>query len=403
MNSLVLVSLLSASLPAADEAGVKGFAVHEWGVFRIHGDVEVANADVRAEWDALPKFMYGNIGGRDLPANWGVTEIRRRPIVFFHTSKPMAVRMAIDFPGGLPGVWWPGTRSPATLRGKRPAVGTSLQWELFLKEPPPNRRPQHNGLREVEKGNWVQRIRAVKSDEVYAVFGDGGLDVDREKFVFYDGLFPQGKWLDIKVEKDRVALANRVKHAVHDVTVIDRRDAKKVRLGRVAKLDAGAEVKAIEWTEVAADRFATEAAAALEKQLIAAGLYKDEAASMIDVCKLDLFETAGLTVFYRLPQAEYEKRLPMKLTPRPESLVRVGLVLHSHCEPDFADRVKALVKQLDDDSFDKREEASKRLEAMGPSVCVHLLRLRKGSLSAEVNRRIDDLLDRWDAKKAFGR
>jgi hypothetical protein len=401
MNSLMLV--ISGMVLAAEPTPVKGFAVHEWGIFRVHDDADVANTDVRAEWDSLPTFMYGHIIGRDLPVNWGRIEVRRRPIVFFHAPGAMAVKMKIEFPSGMPGVWWPGTRSPATFRNERPKVGTTLEWELNLKEPPAGRRPQKEGFREVAKGHWVEKLRAVKCEEVYGVFGDGPIDVDREKFVFYDGLFPQGKWLRITVDKDRVALVNRVKFPVLDVTVIDRRDAKKVRVGRIAKLDAGAEVKSVEWADVAADRFAGQAAETLLNQLTAAGLNKDEAASMVDLSKRDLLETAGVTVFYRLPQEEYERRLPMTLTPKPESLVRVGLVHHSHCEPDFAERVKTLVKQLDDDSYDKRQEAQKQLEAMGPSVCVQLARIRKGSLPIEVVRRIDELLAKWDATKAFGR
>ena len=403
MNGLLLLPVLTGLTTGAEPAPVKGFAVHEWGIFRVHDDVDVANADVRAEWDGLPAFMYGHVTGRDVPVNWGPVEVRRQPVVFFHAPKTMSVRMKIEFPGGMPGVWWPGARSPVTFRTKRPEIGTLIDWELYLKECPPGRRPQHNGLREVARGSWVEKLRAVKCDEVYSVFGDSGLDVDREKFVFYDGIFPQGKWLRITADKDRVGLVNRVKHAVLDVTVIDRRDPKKVRVGRVAKLDAGAEVKAVEWAEVAADRFAAQAAETLLKQLTDAGLFKDEAAALVELRRRDLFETSGLTVFYRLPQEEYEKRLPITLTPRPESLVRVGLVHHQHCEPDFADRVKALVKQLDDDSFDRRQQAQKELEAMGPSVTVHLLRLRKSDLSAEVGKRIDELIVKWDAKKAFGR
>jgi hypothetical protein len=41
---------------------------------------------------------------------------------------------------------------------------------------------------------------------------------------------------------------------------------------------------------------------------------------------------------------------------------------------------------------------------MGPSVRVHLARLRdKGDLSVEVKRRVETLIDRWDARKALPR
>jgi hypothetical protein len=275
---------------------------------------------------------------------------------------------------------------------------------MRLKEAPPGRRPRYTDLREVPKGHWVEAMRAVKCDEVFAIFGDDARDVDRERFVYYDGIFPQGKWLKVRVEKGQVSLLNRVKFPVHDVTVIDRRGNGKVKVARIAKLDAGAEVKAVEWTEVERDRFAAGAAEALVGQLVAAGLFKDEAQALLAARRRDLFETDGVTVFYRLPQTEYERLLPMTLAPRAESLVRVGLVYHPHCEPDFAERVRALAGRLDDDVFKVREEVQKKLEAFGPCVRVHLARLRdKGGLSAEVRRRVEEVISRWDTKQSFAR
>jgi hypothetical protein len=403
---------LSLALPfvaqAAEAVPVqKGLVVHEWGVFRAHDDAEMANADARAIWDELPRFMYGHLAGREIPVDSGNPrgiEVRLRPLVFFHTPQAVSLKMRIDFPGGMPGVWWPGTRSPAVVDNKRPGVGSHLEWQLQLKDAPAGRRPKSDGYREVPKGHWIERTRAVRCEDAYALYGQGATDVDREKFLFYDGIFPQGKRVKITVDKGRVLLASQVKFAVLDVTVIDRRGDGKVRVARFDKLDAGAEVKATDWTEVDRSKFPAEAAAALVKQLVAAGLYKDEAGSLIDACGRELFETDGLNVFYRLPQTEYDRCLPITLAPKPESLVRVGLVQHAHCEPEFAQRVRELVKQLDDDAFKTREAAQKKLEAMGPSVRVHLARLLdKGDLSAEVRRRVEELIERWDAKRAIGR
>ena len=404
MNVLCLLPLLGGIAPSAPDAAVqKGLVVHEWGIFRVHEDAEVANADVRAEWDDLPPFMYGNVSGRVLPVNWGPSEIRRRPVIFFHSPQPLDVRLRIDFPGGVPGVWWPGTQFPATRGTTRPAIGTALEWQIHLKEPPPGRRPQHNGLREVPKGHWMEKMRAVQCDEVYSIFGQGPIDVDREKFVFYDGLFPHGKWLRVTVMKDRVELLNRVTHPVHDVTVIDRRGDGKVRVARLAQLDAGETVKAVPFVEIDRAKFAAVAAEHLAEQLVAAGLFKDEAASLLADRTKDLFETDGVTVFYRIPQAEYDRRLPLTLTPRAESLLRVGLVHHAHCEPEFADKVRELVKQLDSAEFEVREAAQKKLKAMGSATTALLNRLRKDETSPEVRRRIDELLASWDSKRAFPR
>jgi hypothetical protein len=81
--------------------------------------------------------------------------------------------------------------------------------------------------------------------------------------------------------------------------------------------------------------------------------------------------------------------------------VRVGLVLHPHCELDFADRVAALAKGLDDDEFDTRKRTQKRLEEMGRAAFAHLRKLGAQTKSPEKQRRLDDLLDRHDAAGAI--
>src|SRR3954471_6991604 len=93
-SSQVVLPLLSALLAAEPETR-KGLVLHEWGVFRAHEDQEVANADVLAEWDDLPDFIYGNIVGRQLPVNFGAYEIRRRPVIFFHSAEAVQVRLKI--------------------------------------------------------------------------------------------------------------------------------------------------------------------------------------------------------------------------------------------------------------------------------------------------------------------
>src|SRR5262249_40222759 len=153
----------------------------------------------------------GQVSGRTLPINWGATEIRRRPIVFFHAAEPTQVRMRIDFPGGLPGVWFPGTETPAQIGNARPPkIGSFLEWNLGIKQAPPGHGPRQPSPPEVARDHWMARVRQVKSDEVFAIYGEAVNDVDREKFVYYDGLFPQGKWLKIQVVKGQVRLTNQV-------------------------------------------------------------------------------------------------------------------------------------------------------------------------------------------------
>src|SRR6266852_5538533 len=97
--AIVGVICLSPGL-AVEEPVKKGLEVHEWGVFAVHDDLELANADMRAEWAALPKFVFGQTAGRELPINYAGEAIVLKPVVFFHASEPLAVELRVDFPGG---------------------------------------------------------------------------------------------------------------------------------------------------------------------------------------------------------------------------------------------------------------------------------------------------------------
>jgi hypothetical protein len=395
-----------AQRPAPAAAPVaKGLKVHEWGVFRVHQDAALANADMRSVWAGLPRFVYGQVTARDLPRHWQNVEIVDRPVLFFHTPTAVDIELKVDFPGGTPAVWWPGTERPAlhgaTLvgaTGQRPPF-RSLEWRLRLKEPPNVARAP--AVPAAAEGHWVQVLRAVKADDVFARVGERNFGCERERFVYYDGLLPRGRWLAVAVRGERVELRNQVDHPVYDVTVVDRRTPGKVRVARLARLDGGASSRALKFTEPEAKGWPAAAAREMAGQLKAAGLHEDEAGSLAELWKKELFETEGVTVFYRLPQTEYERLLPLTMSPRPEELVRVGLVIHPHCEPDLAERVARLARELDSDDFTTREAAEKRLDAMAGAAVVHLKRLETAKLSAEARRRIERLIDKHDAEKAI--
>jgi len=399
----------------------KGLEVHEWGVFGVNDDRELANADMRAEWAALPKFVFGQTAGRDLPINQPQVYDVFKPVVFLHSAQPLALEVRVDFPGGAPAVWWPRTVYPAQELdgcpgdGKKKDAFRYLEWHVQVKELPKGQKSNAQPLA-VDKGHWIETLRAVKADDVFTKTNDGqhggfikegrGLpdsQYERERFIYYDGLVPIGKRVAVTVETDKVSVASGVKHPLFDVTVVDRRTPDHTRVARLDKLKAGAKATQLEFVEVDPKEWPEAALVILTKQLTGAGLFEDEAKSLAEVWKKDFFQADGLTLFFRLPQEEYEKLLPMKLKPRPEKLVRVGLVLHPHCEPDFAERVANLAGELGSNDFEARERAQKRLEEMGRAAFVHLKRLRETIKSPEAQRRLEELLAGFDALKAIDR
>jgi hypothetical protein len=204
--------------------------------------------------------------------------------------------------------------------------------------------------------------------------------------------------LTVKIEKERVSLKNKVKFALFDMWIVDRRDPGKPRIGRLKRLDAGAATdvdfvaqKEVKWVEAAGK--------ALTAELKEAGLHEDEAASLTTIWTADFFEAASVTLFYRLPQEEYDRLLPLTVKPQPEKVVRVGLIQHVVFDPDLAARIARLVKQLDHEEFAKREGAQQELAKLGRPAMGYLLRLKPKIISPEPNRRVDELLEKYESER----
>jgi len=378
---------------AADpvELPQKGLLVHEWGVINVYNDAELANADMRSVWASLPEFVYGNVDRRHIPQEVVVV---LAPVIYFHAPKEIAVQVKVEFPGGRPAVWWPANANIDRHGGRgnvsqKATCDKHLEWNLTLKSPASDA----NGLRALPKGHWMAACRTVAAADVLT--GVRGLPDQREKFVYYDGLIGSPKTAELTVAAERVSLKNRAKHALLDVTVIDRRTPGKIRVSRMATVAAGTEIQALAFKESAAERWPASAHEELIAQLARAGLNEDEAKAMAEVWKKDFFETEGLTLFYRLPQAEYDRLLPLTVTPRPEKVVRTMLVHHPHCEPDLGERVMALVTQLDSNNFQERIDAQKRIHALGRAAFVHLIRARNAKPSLEVTARLNKLLEEF--------
>lgn len=382
---------------AADsvETPQKGLLVHEWGVINVYNDVELANADMRAVWEGLPPFIYGNVDRRRIPQE--LVKVLA-PVMYFHTPKDIDLQVKVEFPGGRPAVWWPANSNIARIARRAMTQATCdkhLEWRLTLKIPGGDT----SGLQPLPKEHWLTACRAVTAVDVLASVS--GRRAEREKFVYYDGLLPNPKTAELTVAADQVSLKNRARHPLLDVTVVDRRVPGKIRVARAASVAAGAEVKPLEFKDGAAERWPAAAVDELLTQLTGAGLHEDEAKAMAEVWKKDFFATEGLTLFYRLPQEQYDRLLPLTVTPRPEKVVRVMLVHHPHCEPDLAERVMALVRQLDSSSFQERLDAHRRLQALGRAAFVHLVRARNAKPSLEVKSRLDKLLEEFESERGF--
>jgi hypothetical protein len=140
---------------------------------------------------------------------------------------------------------------------------------------------------------------------------------------------------------------------------------------------------------------------AIEKELagrlVKAGLNPDEAGALVEVWRSELFGGDGLTVFYRVPQAVYDKWLPLEASPAPRKTVRLGLVLHQHLEPELDERLGKLIAQLGAEKFETREAARGQILRIG-GAAFPLLEKHTADKDAEVANACRLILETLDAR-----
>ncbi len=408
--------------------------VHEWGVFTVYPNAEYANAGRRAEWATMPEFFYRqfpHVRLRWVPAAWD------KPIVYFHSKRAcLKVEVEVAFTKGAPVLWWPACSKPLDMNvgginvekipraWKQGTLFRKLTWSAVLGRRIPqlfgsmSSPPEHRGWREVSefplpKECWLTDARRVKAAMPVTVTGSKMVRgrpwstdrIETERFIYYDGLVPAPDFLRcVESSDDSVTLKNTAGFAISELFIVDRRAAGKsgggVRFTHVKNPLAGGTQRRIALVEVAPDQWPVSAIKPLRKALLAAGLFADEVDVMLKIWRTGLFDRPGLTAWYILPRAEYDRMLPLKITPTPGAIVRVGLAVHPHLEGTAAieKQARRLIVQLDAEDFATRETASRALLKLAPASSVlRLLReALKSSASAEVREHCRHLLDVLD-------
>lgn len=338
------------------------FSIHEWGVFTAPRGGLWLQHDMLAEWRSFPEFFHGVLPDRKLLYRGPV----RKPVIHFHGESDKPVDLTLNFAAGRPLIWWPPAEYPADgLGDARLDGGSMLNFRVNL--------GKNEGKQEaVSEGHWVEELRKVKATPLWG-HGSWGRRLRRpdpwtESFIYYDGLMKLPATPQVERLEDGVLVSTDSDHAWHDVLVVDRSvDGKQVSVGRIARVDSGKQrvpVKLKKIVKKELDRLPVE----LRGQLTKAGLNEDEADSLLALWSKDLLHQVGLSLCYRIPRKTYDDWISLKAVPTPEKVVRVGLVLHQHLEPEFEEIVASLVDQLGADTVKERKEAESQLHRIGGAV-----------------------------------
>lgn len=277
--------------------------VHEWGVWRLRGSQIDHLADLVRE---TPAFVHRASSGTPpltaRPAQ-GNMEVALKPVVFLHADVPLDVSVTVEMPGGEPWLYFP----DATAGVTEPPAERTVRWNGRAL-PAAARLPAGVTLPSAPAGHWWNAIRAAGASP----FVPAGAS-RAERFLFYDGPIPfRALWAPRAGSIVPSVFAGR--SGVRVAWTLGPAGAARVtargqRVARTARLD------------VASVR------AELRAAIVAAGLTAAEAQSLLTTWDGDLFQSTASRAIWLVPQREYDAMLPITVTPRPRSIVRVGVVI----------------------------------------------------------------------------
>jgi hypothetical protein len=387
--------------------------VHEWGVFTIFNEQKFANLNRKAEWGNLPGFFYRQFPQQRLRWSPGAWD---KPLIYFYSDRPaLKLEVNVTFADGVPVVWWPAASAPTDSGGTKAtpvARFNSLTWGGWLGSSVPNQGERHPSgpswitpeETPLAAAQWLADAR-LKDAAFFTVVGSKMQRtapwtterLESERFIYYDGLVPSADYLHcIASAETSVTARNSASFPLGRLYLLDRRQPAKPRAAR-AELAAADETK----LDLAPIADVSAFIQQIRADLIAAGLFEAEADSLLKIWHQGFFESSGVVAFYLLPQSEYERMLPLTVSPKPAiAPTRVGIAFHPNfdAEPAITARVAALIRQLDDADIETREEAMRQLSMAGPAA-LRPLQQAAQSGSEEVRDRARKIIAAADASE----
>jgi hypothetical protein len=381
-----VAGFLGAGFAAAPgEAGPARLVVHEWGTFTRFSGADGVPVGFTPNNADLPGFIYYQDGDPNMKAARLVrdgTVSMETPVMYFYTDKEARASIRVDFPKGWITEWYPFAATPPAHNDLQPrARGQSVRWDVKLLAGESAPLPREKGeshyyqARETDAALVQAEVKVPEGQPDPAL--RSGVIVQREKFLFYRGVGTFAPPVAVRaLDAGRVHLTNTAGVRVGGLMLVAAHGG-KVGFRALGDLGAGAEATT---TLPDADGTSADAAGAMVKNLIAAGLYEKEARAMVKTWESAWFSDEGDRLLYLEPRTRADELLPLTVEPKPAELVRVLVGRHDFLTPEQeanADRLvqRARAAQGELDAADKElfkigrfadqacQMATKRLEA----------------------------------------
>lgn len=322
-----------------------GLVVHEWGTFTALQDERGRCLDgINTDDEPVPNFVHQLAkfslidSSTEIPAflsqgapfaQPNVTMRLETPVIYFHPAdgNRLSVDVKVQFRGGLLTEYYPqpNRAEPAVdFQKRKDAFTTSslgvLEWNN-LQIGPAAPGPA------TEDPVWLAP-RHVNSSDVKTTTGES------ERFLFYRGLGAGEPPLKVVQEKDHLVIHPtippeiKIDFHVPQLWLVDiQKEGVAFRAANAFDIPAGDTnaSKTIPSTFSESD-YSPANALKLRRALLAAllkeGLFEDEATALLETWKISYFQSAGLRLFFIVPQAWTDHVLPLEI-PQTEKIVRV--------------------------------------------------------------------------------
>lgn len=353
MRSNMMIALLTILLAGVSQAK---YEAHEWGTFTsVVDSTGVTQNGMYHEDEVLPDFVhpFGELRkeaalptpqpppppfnprppvnppkppcrskvcfGQEVLQNSVITQKMETPVIYFYADQAQAVDVNVKFPEGIITETYPGPVSTFPTLQDPHVIGfgeSTFKLDILA--------AKSGNIPFVEADNIYGHARKVNSNLVRS-------GAETEKFLFYRGLGRFQPKISITSKEGHLKISDLAKSRplaavlVHvdefghgqmlNLTEVKTKDEVNVLSSRIAQLkDHQADSPFIIKGE--------QAKGLLVDELVASGLYKDEALSMVNTWENGYLKVPGLRLLYILPRAEVDAILPLSLTPQPEKLVR---------------------------------------------------------------------------------
>lgn len=291
------------------------FIVHEWGVqvlAQAHGE-SVLSA-VPELLTGLPEFVQRNkIALRFKYQGWD------KPVIHFYGAEGMKVSVKVGTPSGIPLAYYP---LPEVGKGvaygrdsKRMGAGqfnfaSGMEWSGTLHKEAPKDLP------EPMAGHWWNTAREIPSAYFQTLVGS-------ERFLFYEATAAQKPVVTAKVGAAEIEVTNRYFEAVGPVVILFN-DGSGLRGAELKIIPGGGTIRIAKadvkrWTD-------EKVLDASRRQWSALGMSEAEASHITKVWKEDLLVRLGVLLIAPMPRPLYDKMFPIEILPKPDEMVRAGLV-----------------------------------------------------------------------------